>query len=52
MESFAVVGTIVDTTDDWKLNIEENCLIVVNERGNIALKCENTKENLENAKQR
>merc|ERR1712212_607996 len=52
MESFAVVGTIVDTTDDWKLNIEENCLMVVNERGNIALKCENTKENLENAKQR
>ena len=52
MTSFAIVGTIVDTTNDWKLRIVENCLMVIDHSGKIVQKCENTKENIRNAKER
>ena len=52
MGSFALVGTVVDATDDWKLNVEEKCLIVVDENGKIAFKGKNMRENLDNAKER
>ena len=52
MSSFAIIGTIVDTTDDWKLRIIENCLMVIDDSGKIVQKCENTKENIQNAKER
>ena len=52
MGSFAIIGTIVDTTDDWKLRIIENCLMVIDHSGKIVNKCENAKENIQNAKER
>ena len=52
MSSLAIIGTIVDTTDDWKLRIIENCLMVIDHSGKIVHKCENTNENIQNAKER
>ena len=52
MSSFIVIGTIVDTTDDWKLRIHEDCLIVVDKTGKIVKKCENNSESLRDAKER
>ena len=51
MSAFAIIGTVVDTTDDWRLRIEENCLMVINKAGKIVQKCENTNENLRDAKE-
>ena len=52
MSSLAIIGTIVDATDDWKLRIIENCLMVIDHSGKIVQKCENTKEDIQNAKER
>ena len=52
MSALIVIGTIVDTTDDWKLRIHEDCLMVVDKSGKIVKKCENSDENLRNAKER
>ena len=52
MRSLAIIGTIVDATDDWKLRIIENCLMVIDHSGKIVQKCENTKEAIQNAKER
>ena len=52
MRSLAIIGTIVDATDDWKLRIIENCLMVIDPSGKIVQKCENTKEDIQNAKER
>ena len=52
MSSLAIIGTIVDATDDWKLRIIENCLMVIDHSGKIVQKCENTNENIQNAKER
>ena len=52
MSSFAIIGTIVDTTDDWKLRIIEDCLLVIDDSGKIIHKCENTNENIRSAKER
>ena len=52
MVSFALVGTVVDADDDWKLRIFEDCLIVVDENGQIVEKCQNTRENLQSAQER
>ena len=52
MTTFAIVGTIVDTTNDWKLRIVENCLMVIDNSGKIVQKCENSTQNIQNAKER
>ena len=52
MAPFAVIGTVVDTTEDWKLRIIENCLIVVGKSGKIVQKCKNTEDALRDFKER
>ena len=52
MSALVIIGTIVDTTDDWKLRINENCLMVVDESGKIVEKCENSSKNLQDVKER
>ena len=44
MSAFAIIGTVVDTTDDWKIRVVENCLMVIDKYGKIVQKCENTNE--------
>ena len=52
MPAFIVIGTIVDATDDWKLRIHEDCLMVIDGSGKIVKKCDNNAENLRDAKER
>ena len=52
MSSFAMVGTVVDADDDWKLRIFEDCLVVVDDNGMIVEKCQNSREHLESAQER
>ena len=52
MPAFIVIGTIVDATDDWKLRIHEDCLMVIDRSGKIVKKCDNNAENLRDAKER
>ena len=52
MPAFIVIGTIVDATDDWKLRIHEDCLMVIDRSGKIVKKCDNNVENLRDAKER
>ena len=52
MKSFAIIGTIVDATKDWKLRIEENCLMVVDQSGKIVHKGKNSNASLRDTKER
>ena len=52
MKSFAIVGTIVDATKDWKLRIEENCFMVVDQSGKIVYKGKNSSTSLRDTKER
>ena len=52
MKSFAIAGTIVDATKDWKLRIEENCLMVVDQAGKIVYKGKNSSTSLRDTKER
>ena len=52
MPAFIVIGVIVDATDDWKLRIHEDCLMVIDRSGTIVKKCDNNAENLRDATER
>ena len=52
MRALAIIGTIVDTTDDWKLRIRENCLLVADSSGKIVQICETTSDSIREAKER
>ena len=52
MSAFVVIGTVVDATDDWKLRINEDCLMVVDRSGKILEKCENSETNIQDVKDR
>ena len=55
MEPFAIIGTIVDCTNDqgcqdWTLRIEENGLLVINDQGKIVFRGTATSQNITEAK--
>ena len=52
MPAFAIIGTIVDALDDWKLRIVEDCLMIIDKSGKIVQKCKNNSKHLQDAKER
>ena len=52
MPAFAIIGTVVDALDDWKLRIVEDCLMIIDQSGKIVQKCKNSSTHLQDAKER
>jgi hypothetical protein len=52
MPAFAIIGTVVDALDDWKLRIVEDCLMIIDQSGKIVQKCKNSSKHLQEAKER
>ena len=52
MGAFAVIGSLVDATDDWRLRILKNFLMVVDANGIIAEKTSFSNDALRDAKER
>ncbi len=52
MEPFLVVGTLVDSREDWSLNIMENAMLVIGREGNILYRDTNAPGRLKDVMER
>jgi len=50
--AFAVIGTVVDSLEDWSLRVDLDCLLVISEDGKIAFRGKASKANVETVKER
>lgn len=50
--AFAIIGTAVDSLDDWNLRVDPECLLVIGKNGYIVFKGNATKDNVDLIKER